>query len=155
MKQEDKEKIKRFDFSFGIIVASVIGFLLNLLANIYYDVSITHSLTWNKVDQTQFVGIILALIGMFGFLQFFIDDYKNELKINKSFLKRFQDYFFYQYAPGKWIRRITGFYLIVVLIIIMALLYYLMASITGHIIATLTFGLAIFKVHREDKLKYK
>lgn len=155
MQEENKEKNKRFDFTFGIIIAAVIGFLLNLLANIYYDIFIVNSLKWENIDQTQFVGILLALIGMFGFLQFFIDDYRNEFKINKSFLKRFKDYFFYQYMPGRWLRIITGIYLGLILFAILVGLYYLMATFTGYIVATLVFLAAFYKIYRKEKLKSK
>lgn len=147
-----KEKNKRFDLTFGIIIAALVGFLLNLLANLYYDLFIVHSVVWEKVDHTQVFGMVLGLIGMFGFLQFFIEDYKNELRISKTFLKRFYEYFFYHFTPGKWMRILTGIYVVLVLLIIIVGLYFVMASFTGYIPATLMSVIVFIRVYWEEKL---
>jgi hypothetical protein len=144
--EEESERLehkKREDAVLGIIVASALGVVLNLLSNLYYELFIVRRLTWDKVDHMQVYGLGLLLVAFVGFLKFFILDYKNGLELDRSFLKRFSNYFFYEFRPGKIIRVIFGLYMLFILVGLLILSYILMAQVTGYIIATLVFLLAV------------
>jgi hypothetical protein len=153
MKEDKIEQKKRTDLVIGIAVAAVIGFVLNLLANLYYDIFITGTLTWNKVNHTQVYAITLALVGLIGLLEFFIYDYKNDLEENKGFLKRYFNYFFYNFTPGKIIRIIAGLYVSSVLIGLMVLLYAVMAIFSGYLMTTAVFLAAFLKIYLDERQK--
>lgn len=132
--EDNKEKIRRFDVILGIFVAAILGFLLNLLANLYYAIFITHSLKWSQADHVQVYGIVVLFLALIGFLKFFIDDYENDFEFNTSFFKRYVNYFFYKFTPGKFIRVALGIYISLTLISILVGLYFFIASIAGYII---------------------
>ena len=153
---EDKiEQKKRTDLVIGIAVAAVVGFVLNLLANLYYDLFITGTLIWDKVNHSQVYAVTLALVGLIGLLEFFIYDFKNDLEVNKSFLKRYFNYFFYNFTPGKIIRIVAGIYIFSVLIGFMILFYILIAKFSGYLMATVVFLVAFLKIFLEERQKRK
>jgi len=132
--ESNKEKIRRFNVTLGIFVAAILGFLLNLLANLYYSMFITQTLKWSGVNHMQVYGIILLFLGLIGFLKFFIDDYENDFEFNTSFFKRYINYFFYKFTPGKFIRVALGIYISLTLISLLIGLYFFIVSIAGYII---------------------
>jgi len=89
MEEGKFEQKKRADVVIGIAIAAIAGFILNLLANLYYDLFIIETTVWAKVNHFQVICVSLALLGLIGFLEFFIFDYKNNFEVNKSFLKRY------------------------------------------------------------------
>jgi hypothetical protein len=153
MEESNKEKIKRFDTTFGIVVASVIGFLLNLLANVYYDLFITHGKSWSEISHAQVYFASFFLLAMFVFLQFFIRDYRNNFELNLSLVKRFGNYFFYKYGPGRWIRVISGVYILVLLVVFVIGLYLALAMAIGYPMATLIFVLIVLAYYIRKKSK--
>ncbi len=132
--ESNKEKIRRFNVTLGIFVAAILGFLLNLLANLYYSIFITHTLKWSGADHVQVYGILLIFLALVCFLKFFIDDYENDFELNTSFFKRYINYFFYKFTPGKFIRVALGIYISLTLISLLIGLYFFIASIAGYII---------------------
>jgi hypothetical protein len=118
----------------GITTAAVLGFLLNLLANLYYGLFVVKTIAWDEVDSTQASLIIFLLFGVLGFLQFFIDDYKNELDLNKSFWDRYIKYFFYNFSFGKIIRVVSGIYLLIVLFTLFIALAIVLFAVIGKLI---------------------
>jgi hypothetical protein len=135
--ESNKEKIRRFNVTLGIFVAAILGFLLNLLANLYYSMFIIHTLKWSGVDHLQVYGILLVFLALVCFLKFFIDDYENDFEMNTSFFKRYANYFFYKFTPGKFIRVALGIYISFVLISILVGIYFFIASIAGYIITNI------------------
>jgi|GEM_PF-6700818 len=86
-----EEKKKRFDITFGIIVAGIFGFLINILASIVYNYFF---LVNPDPIRWDFFGLLLgALLISIVFLQFIVRDFKNELILNRSFFERFFDYY--------------------------------------------------------------
>lgn len=131
------EQKKRVDAVLGIMLAAVLGFVLNVLANVYYAMFITHQTTWNRVDHIQLYGFGFVLVALLGFLDFFIYDYENKVEVNRSFLKRYLNYFFYSFTAGKVIRVIVGLYITFILIGFVVALYFGLAVQVGYILATL------------------
>lgn len=151
-----EEKNKRFDFVWGIILAAILGFLLNLLANVYYDLFIVKTVLWEKVNQEQVFIIILLLLGLVGFLGFLIDDYRNEMKISRNFLQRYWQYFFYKFTPGKIMRWFFGGYILLIafafLLVISVALFYASSNLILSISPLLLVALKIyFEVRRTPK----
>lgn len=91
--RNEKEKIERTTFVLGIFSAGVIGLVLNIYANVYYDVLVTGDKQFSSLSTPSIVFPTLALILVTAFLQFLIYDYQNEINLNRPFLKRFFDYF--------------------------------------------------------------
>lgn len=91
--KEEKEKIQRTTFVLGIFSASIIGFVLNIYANVYYDVYVAGKEQFSNFSQFSIVLPFLILILVVAFLHFLIYDYQNEINLNRPFLKRFFDYF--------------------------------------------------------------
>jgi hypothetical protein len=143
---------KRTDTVLGILIASALGFVLNLLANVYYDVFVTKTVSWGSVDRNQIIFIPLALVGLIGFLQFFIYDFKNDLEINKNFWLRFANYFFFKFKLGRILSWIMGLYLILLGLAILIGIYVLMSSKVGYSWTTILF-LVIFLYHYEQNRK--
>ena len=102
------EMAHRVDFVWGIATAAAIGFVLNLLANLYYDLYIVRELSWDDVNQNQVAGLVLALVVLFAFLRFLIYDFKNPLAMNGGFIARFYEFFLYKYLPGRFLRVATA-----------------------------------------------
>jgi hypothetical protein len=156
--EDNKEKIRRFNVTLGIFVAAILGFLLNLLANLYYAMFITHTLKWNEANHMQVYGIILLFLALVGFLKFFIDDHENTLEMNTNFFKRYINYFFYKFTPGKFIRVALGIYISLALISILIGLYFFIASIAGYIITNVIVVVILIsflyqrKTNRSNKL---
>src|ERR1035437_831209 len=152
MEEKSNEKTKRFDMVWGIIVASILGVILNLLANLYYDLFIVKTIVWGKVDHFQVLCITLLLIALVGFLQFFISDYKNEAGLNKNLLKRFRQYFFYEYTPGKYMRVFFGIYMLLILVSVLGGIHYLVALQIGYLYAAISFILMFFLTYYKEKV---
>lgn len=90
---KQKERIERTTFVLGIFSAGVMGFILNIFANVYYDVLVTGEKQFSKLDQPSLIFSFLGLVFVTAFLQFLIYDYQNEINLNRPFLRRFFDYF--------------------------------------------------------------
>ncbi len=155
MDSEKLEQKNRTEIVWGIIVAGFAGFLLNLLANTYYDLFIYKTVTWDKIDHMQILGASLLLLAVIGLLSFFVSDYKNKLEVNRSFLKRYSDYFFYSFTPGKVIRVIVGLYILLTVLAVLGLIYFFIAKVGGYFWATFVMGAAFLKVYLEEKQKTK
>ena len=155
MEEGKFEQKKRADVVIGIAIAAIAGFILNLLANLYYDLFIIETTVWAKVNHFQVICVSLALLGLIGFLEFFIFDYKNNFEVNKSFLKRYLNYFFYNFTPGKIIRVISGLYVSAILVGFTIIIYIFMAKSAGYYIATGVFLAAFLKIYLEEREKKK
>jgi len=149
------EKKKRFDVVLGVIIASVLGLLLNLLANLYYDLFIIKTVAWSDVNRDQVVALVLLLIVTLGFLSFFIADYKNDLKLNLGFWGRFFDYFFYSYAPGKFLRIASGVSLLFVLLIFSIVLFIFITKLSNLWVSILTYAVLITIITLRERAKRK
>lgn len=108
-----KEKKRRSDIIFGILLASTLGVILNLFSGLYYDLFVTKTIKWININQQHVVFWFLVLLATWGFISFFIYDYENEFKINISFWKRFTDYFFNSFRPMRVLRLLAGVYLMI------------------------------------------
>lgn len=136
-----KEKKRRSDIIFGILLASTLGVLLTLFSNLYYDIFVTKTIEWSSVNQNHVFIWMVILLAAWGFISFFIYDYQNEVEMNLGFWKRFMDYFFNAFGPMKIIRVIGGVYLILVLSLIILLLsislFFFIAKTTNYFTAVL------------------
>lgn len=151
--EEKIEQKKRTDTVIGIVLASAFGLALNLIANLYYDLFVIHAITWADVDRFQVLAIVLVTVAMVGFLDFFIHDYKNDLEVNKSLWKRYSNYFFYEFTPGKILRVIFGVYMLLILGGFLILFYITLLQVWGFWTATSAFAggslLAYIKERRQ------
>lgn len=122
-----KEYRKRFDFVFGAIVAALLGFVVNIFSNIYYDVFMKGDYSIYKYDAPYFSFYITLLFLTIGFLRFFIYDYKNDFNLDISFIDRFffflDDYFSLSRFARFLNRFFIALFLISVIITLDALLY--------------------------------
>lgn len=84
-----EEYKKRFNFVFGAIIAALIGFVVNISSNMYYDVFMKGDYSILKYDAPYFAFYIAIVFLSIGFLRFFIYDYKNDFNFNLSFWDRF------------------------------------------------------------------
>ncbi|MEI6835410.1 MAG: hypothetical protein WCK59_01130 [Candidatus Falkowbacteria bacterium] len=134
-----KEKKRRSDIIFGIILASTLGVLLTLFSNLYYDVVITKIVKPNEVDWNHIFIWFFILLATWGFISFFVYDYENEFKMNISFWKRFTDYFFNSFRPMRILRFLAGVYLM----IFSVLLIFVSAVIIFSILEKINIILAI------------
>ena len=100
----------------SIAIGAVLGFIINIFSNLYYGLFITWDLKWSMVNHQQVFIFTIVFIALIGYLQFFIFDYPNTFEFSKAYWKRYQQYFFYSFWPGKILRWIIGFYLIIVLL---------------------------------------
>ena len=132
MTPEQKERIRRADTVYGVVISVMIGFVVSILANIYYGVFVARQLTWAQIDHTQVYAMLVALLAFGGFLEFFIEDYRNELKVDRSLISRFARFFFYDYAPGRVMRWGVGLYLLTILIGFLLSAYVFVSNRIGY-----------------------
>jgi len=116
MSAPKKEKKRRSDIIFGILLASTLGVVLNLFSSLYYDLFVTKTIKWPNVNQQHVVIWFFILLATWGFISFFVYDYENEFKMNISFWKRFTDYFFNSFRPMRVLRFLVGVYLMIFLV---------------------------------------
>lgn len=133
----------------------ILGFIINIFSSVYYGLFITGDLVWSQVNHQQIVWCALALVALAGYLMFFIADYPNTFEFSRAYWKRYQRYFFYSFWPGKIIRWIIGFYLLLFLIGLLILIYYFMILGLGGLYGTIVFigilVLAYIKVRLDQK----
>jgi hypothetical protein len=145
----DYKKENRGYIVWSIVIGGIIGFLINIFSNLYYSIFITKNLNWNQIDHTHFVLCIAILIALVGYLGFFIYDYPNTFEFSKPYWKRYQNYFFHEFWPGKILRSIIGFYLIIFLIVLLIIMCFFLVQSFGYlygiIILVSTFSLAYIK----------
>ncbi len=98
-----KEKIERVTLVLGIFTASVIGFAINIFTNIYCDVFLTETKKITDYNQIAMVIPVLVFIFSVAFLSFLVYDHQNGLNLDRSFFKRFSDY----YGNVFWMSRLT------------------------------------------------
>lgn len=89
---EKEERKRRFDTVFGIYIAAVIGFILNILAEIIKD-WIFDGEVFSLFQKEVIAILVLLLIISTIFLEFFIFDFRHELSFDQKFWSRFFDYF--------------------------------------------------------------
>jgi hypothetical protein len=123
----------------SIAMGLLLGFIINIFSSVYYGLFITGDLQWSQVNHQQILWCALALIALVGYLMFFIADYPNTFEFSKAYWKRYQRYFFYSFWPGKIIRWIIGFYLLLFLLSLLILIYYFMILGLGGLYGTIAF----------------
>lgn len=157
---KEKEKKRRSDIIFGILLASILGVLLNLFSNFYYDIFVTKTLEWSKINNNHIITWFAIFLAVWGFISFFIYDYQNEVKMNLSFWKRFMDYFFNAFRSMRIIRVIGGIYLILVLSLLILLLsislFLLVVKVTNYSTAILIIiALIVIEIFERKFLRKK
>lgn len=152
-----KEYKKRFDFVFGAIVAALLGFVVNIFSNIYYDVLMKGDYSM-KYDAPYFSFYITIVFLTIGFLRFFIYDYKNDFSFDISFIDRFFFFLDDHFSLSHFARFLNKFFialfLVSVIITIDALLYGSVKWIAYPIsIGVVILALSILSIR--DKIKNK
>lgn len=155
MEADKLEQRKRKEIAWGIIIAGVASLAAGILVNAYYDLFVNVTTTWEKINQMQIYGAALVLTAIVGLLNFFIADYKNDLEVDRSFWKRYRDYFFYSFAPGKLMRIVIGLYGLAIVFGFLILMYILIAKVGGYFWATFIMAVAFLKVYLEEREKNK
>jgi hypothetical protein len=141
MSVKKSEKKRRSDIIFGILLASTLGVILNLFSSLYYDLFVKKIIKWSDVNQQHVMIWFFILLATWGFISFFVYDYKNNVEINKAhFWKRFINYFFESFKPFKILKIITGIYLIIFLsflvFVFLITLFFLMNEATNWLFAS-------------------
>jgi len=151
MEENQIEKKKRLDTVLGIIVAAILSFMVDLYANLYYELFVVNTLKWSQVNHTQVYGMTLVFLALVGFLQFFVEDYQNDIDIRGGLIKRYIKYFFYEFTPGKFIRWFLGAYLLLVLFGFIVGLYYVLAQFGGYAIAATLFAIVLVVLYLNSR----
>lgn len=136
-----KEEYKRrFNFVFGAIVAALLGFVVNISSNIYYDVLMKGDYSVSKYDIPYFSFYIAILFLSIGFLRFFIYDYKNDFNFNLGFWDRFSFFLKDDFSLSRFARflnkSLISLFLIFFIISVFNILYNIEKRITLIIIMT-------------------
>ncbi len=108
-----REKHERVTFVLGIIVAAIIGFSLNIYANIYYEVLMLREKSMSNYNQLATVLPAFVLIYSFGFLLFLVYDYKNKIDMSRPFLQRLFEYYETVFWPSRFARSVYRFFIFV------------------------------------------
>ncbi|XLQ19723.1 MAG: hypothetical protein ACKUBY_03970 [Candidatus Moraniibacteriota bacterium] len=153
VQNQEKEKKDRIYAVWGIVIGSFLGLLLTLFANAYYDVFVTGNESWGTIDHRQVYSWVAMIIAIWGFLGFFIYDYKNNLNVNIAFWKRFFKYFFQKSTPSRIIRIITGLYVLLIIICVLVLIYIYTVEKFGFWIATSIYVIVIINEYIREKKK--
>jgi len=99
-------------FILGIFSAAIIGFVLNIYANMYYVMFVTGEQKLGDFSTSGILFPTFAFIVTCAFLQFLIYDYRHEMDFSHSFFGRFFDYFenvFWFGRVTKSVNKITVF----------------------------------------------
>jgi len=143
MSPEEEKRQNRGYIVWSILIGGVLSFLVNIFANIYYGIFITKTLSFDKIDNTQVIFCALLFVALVGYLSFFIYDYPNTFEFSKNYWKRYSDYFFYKFGPGKILRVLVGVYLLFTLLALYILFYLTSVHIIGILYGTIIFVLII------------
>lgn len=111
--EDQKEKHERITFVLGIVVAAIIGFALNIYANIYYEVFMLGNRNLSDYNESATVIPAFVLVLSYGFLSFLVYDYKNKIDITRPFLQRLFDYYENMFWPTKVADRMSRFFIFV------------------------------------------
>lgn len=111
--EDQKERHERVTFVFGIIVAAVIGFALNIYANIYYEVFMLGTKSMSAYNQLATLIPGFVLIYSLGLLSFLVYDYKNKIAMDRPFLQRLFEYYENVFWPTKFASRVSRFFVFV------------------------------------------
>lgn len=111
------EHRRRFDSVLGITLAGILGWLINIFSNIYYDVYLTHSTRITSYNSFQLSLLISFLFLVVAFLQFLVYDYKNELTLGKNFWLRYISFISENSPFSRIARLLNRLFLIMFLII--------------------------------------
>ncbi|MDD2495082.1 MAG: hypothetical protein PHE29_07820 [Tissierellia bacterium] len=130
-KKEKKEIIQRTNFVLGIIVASIIGFVLNVYANIFYDAVVTGKEQFSNINSFSIALLFIILMYMIAFLQFLIYDYQNEINLDRSFFKRFSDYYDNIFWFSRLMNRINKFMGFVIKLFLFVLSAFVIVNLFG------------------------
>ena len=154
MPPEEKKEQRKY-IVWSIATGLILGFIINIFSNVYYGIFIVGNLKWSQVNHHELFWYALALIALAGYLMFFISDYPNTFELSKAYWKRYQHYFFNKFWPGKIMRWIIGFYLLLFILALMILIYYLIALGLGYMWGAIVFvgmlGLGYFKERSDRK----
>lgn len=116
--EEDKlEQRKRFDFVLGVVVAGILGLIINIFSNIFYDLFLTHKIQFSSYDPFYISILTSFLFLIIAFLQFLIYDYKNKLSLEKSFWKRYVFFLSEDFALSRFTRILNKVLISIFLII--------------------------------------
>ncbi|MEI6553373.1 MAG: hypothetical protein WCO09_02295 [bacterium] len=124
----------------SVIMGGLLSFIISIIANLYYGLFVVGNLEWSSVSHQQVLILMLVLVAIIGYLLFFISDYPNTFEFSKEYWRRYRNYFFHRFWPGKILRWVIGFYLIIFFISFLFLIYYFISQSLGY------FNGAIFTV---------
>lgn len=124
-------------YVWSIMIAGLLGFLINIFANLAYGFFIIGDLSWQKINHFNFLLCLALFIGVIGYLMFFINDYPNAPEFSIVYWKRYQDYFFNKFRLVKILRTMIGIYLLLLLAGLILLLYFIFGQNLGYPIATI------------------
>jgi len=154
MPPEEKKEQRKY-IVWSIATGLILGFIINIFSNVYYGIFIVGNLTWSQVNHHELFWYAMALIALIGYLMFFISDYPNTFEFSKAYWKRYQHYFFNKFWPGKIMRWIIGFYILLFLLVLLGLIYYAFALGFGYIWATILFIVMFTAVYWRDRMNKK
>lgn len=143
-KKEKKEKIQRTASAAGIVVASIIGFSLNVYANMYYDLFVTGNEQFSNMNTLSIALLFIILMYAISFLQFLVYDYENELNLDRPFWGRYLYYHENVFWFSKVTNRINNFFITIVKIILL-IISVILASSFGWAVTVLWI---IFVLHK-------
>lgn len=112
------EHRKRLDTVLGLAVAGILGWLINIFSNIYYDVFLTHNAKISSYNAFHLLVLLSLMFLVVAFLQFLVYDYKNELTLGKSFWVRYMFFVSEDSSLSRFARLLNKFFVSMFLIII-------------------------------------
>lgn len=111
--ENQKGKRERIIFVLGIVVASIIGFALNIYASLYYEVFILGTENFSIHNKAAVALPAIVLVYSYGLLSFLVYDYKNSIDINRPFFQRLFNYYENTFWPTKVTDRISRLFILV------------------------------------------
>ncbi|MCK9438477.1 hypothetical protein M0Q39_00140 [Patescibacteria group bacterium] len=147
-------KLNRKFIVWGVLMGAFFGFLINILANFFYDVFIIEIYSFEKVNLTNILVCCFSLVALIGYLWFFVYDYPNSPELTKDYLKRFWDYFTKTFWLGRILAVFFALCILIASISLLAVTFMSLSRILGYLSASIVF-IIIFGLTWFKKLKNK
>jgi hypothetical protein len=145
-------KLNRKFIVWSILIGAVFGFLINILANFFYDILIIEIYSFEKVNLLNILICCFSLIALIGYLWFFVYDYPNSPELTEKYFKRFWNYFTKIFWPGRILGIIFALYILLISVLLLVVVFISFSKVFGYFYASIIF-LVIFILVGLKKIK--
>lgn len=152
---ENDNKLNRKFVVWSVLIGAAFSFLINIISSACYDIFISKSIEFNKLDWHICAFCILFLIALIGYSFFFIYDYPRTPELTLTYLKRFWFYFNNIFLLGRILGFIFAVYILLFSLALLIPIYFLLCKVFGVWWGSVIFIIIFVFVWKKDKYNRK